>query len=128
MLYNGRYLICVLDKHTDNILYVFDNPKEFSNMIKKNVSTSISRAFVNPDYIINGKYKIEFIDCMTVNNDIFMEEDKIFIDFVKNNININKISNKNLCKILHISERTFYRKIKNSKVRQKVFEKYAEFV
>lgn len=74
-LYKNRYLIAIYDKN-DNLIDVACNPAELSGY--KHPQSMISR-------IYHGKVntnKIYLIDCLEEHNDIFSEEDKLFLDFV----------------------------------------------
>lgn len=76
-LYKGKYLIAVYDKD-DYLIEVACLPRE---LIKKCVSKYISR-------VAKGTIKsnhIYLIDCTEKHDDIFAEEDKLFLNFVKNN-------------------------------------------
>lgn len=106
MLYKKRYLICLIDIYTDNIVSVYDNAVQFSGAYKVDGKTILSKAF-NKDYIFKKRYKIEFIDCYQKQDDIFKEEDEIFLKFIEEK---EAPTIKELCEFKNISNRTFYRR------------------
>ena len=119
MLYKNRYLICLIDRKTDYIAGIFDNCEQFRKVVNnENAPFILNYAFLNPKHIFRKKFKIEFIDCRTITNDVFEDEDRDFIKFLNEN---NKLTNKERCERLNISERTFYRK--QNQFRNKNFEK-----
>lgn len=100
-LYKGRYIIAIYDKN-DYLIDVVCSPKELRDYKNKNSAKSaISHT------LRRGSSSIHFIDVIEKQDDIFIEEDKLFIDFVKETYGeINKIK----AKALGISERTYYRR------------------
>lgn len=123
MLYKKKYLICLIDIATDNIVSVYDNAIQFSEAYKVDGKSILSKAF-NGDYVFRKRYKVEFIDCYEKHNDIFAEEDKEFIKFIEKE---KPPKVENLCKFINVSERTFYRKSnKFSNFKEKVLKQYME--
>lgn len=100
-LYLGRYLIAIYD-HNDNLVDVVDSPsglKMFKN--EGHARSYVSRVF-------HGRIKhsqIHFIDVLEKNEDIFKEEDEIFIKQYKT-----KETNKDKAKKLGIGLRTYLAK------------------
>lgn len=123
MLYKNRYLICLIDIKTDNIVSVYDNAIQLSEAYNIDGRSMLSKAFKN-DYVFKNKYKIEFIDCYEKHNDIFDEEDKKFIEFIEDN----NSPRKKICKLFNISERTYYRHLKNSNFKAKVLREYSSWL
>lgn len=103
-LYKGRYLIAVYDKD-DYLIDVACSVKELKNISKKrSVYSSISRNIHHKSPV----HKYHLIDCLEKHNDIFAEEDEIFLksDFLEHK------TIQQIAKELGISERTLYRKQK----------------
>ena len=102
-LYKGRYLIGWYDKD-DNCIGVFSSIKEL-NEIKK---TPNLYSIIN--HILNKKEGENFtqyrlIDCLEKHEDIFQEEDEIFLKECPE-----KVTNKMKAKSLGLSLKTYYRK------------------
>ena len=84
-LYKGRYLIAVYDE-TDTCVGVFGSIKEIMKIRKLNNPYSMFYR------ILNGKYQFSsntyhLIDCLEEHEDIFVEEDALFLKECNNNLN-----------------------------------------
>lgn len=103
-LYKGRYLIAVYDKD-DYLIDVACSVKELKCPTKKSsVYSSISRNVHHK----SPTHKYYLIDCLEKHNDIFAEEDRIFLE----SLPPKKQTLKEIAKEMGVSERTLYRKKK----------------
>lgn len=75
-LYKGRYLIAIYDEN-DNLIDVGCNPKELLTYKSKYSYSAINLA------LRRGNNRMYLIDVTEKHEDIFAEEDEIFLDFVK---------------------------------------------
>ena len=100
-LYKGRYIIAIYDKN-DYLIEVACSPKELTRYSDENSARS------NISKVLNGRSSksIHLIDVMEKQDDIFAEEDEIFLDYVLET-QVKTIKGK--AKELGISERTYYR-------------------
>lgn len=101
-LYKGKYLIACYDK--DGFLIdVANKPSQITVYKKEQIECICSR-------ILQGKEHkfVKLIDCLEIHNDLFEEEDRIFIEFMKSLPH--KKTNAILAKELGISVRTLYRR------------------
>ena len=115
-LYKGRYLIALYDKD-DMLVDVGMNPFDLStcSISPKSLSENISRGRNS----IFG-YTIHLIDCLEQHNDIFAEEDNIFLDEFLNYLTKEYSKEERLIEIakeLGISKRTAYRWKKQGKLK-----------
>lgn len=104
-LYKGRYIIAIYDKN-DYLIDVVFSPKEMTGYSNANSA----RSFLS--HILKGQcvgMHIHLIDIMEKQDDIFAEEDRIFLDFVKET---KGLTNKEKAKAIGMSERTYYRRKK----------------
>lgn len=99
-LYKGRYIIAVYDNE-DNLLEVETKAEDL-----KFVNGNGLGRRKNGD---NSKYKVYLIDALEKHDDIFQEEDKIFLESIKTE---QKMTNKDQAYNLGISLRQFYYKRK----------------
>lgn len=76
-LYKGRYLIAIYDKN-DECIGVFKSVRELKENNDINQPYSIFYKMLNGEY---GKMfsKYYLIDCLEEHDDIFKEEDKLFL-------------------------------------------------
>lgn len=101
--YLGKYLIALYDNN-DMCVGSFCNAKELAKAFNKNdVWCTLNRALERNSTIYG--YTVHLINVYEEHNDIFSEEDKIFLETCKPSK-----TNKEICKELNINERTFYRK------------------
>ena len=115
-LYKGRYLIALYDKD-DMLVDVGMNPFDLStcSISPKSLSENISRGRNS----ISG-YTIHLIDCLEQHDDIFAEEDNIFLDEFLNYLTKEYSKEERLIEIakeLGISKRTAYRWKKQGKLK-----------
>lgn len=112
-LYRGRYLIAVYDKD-DRCVCVASNLKELERMGNPcTLYSHLSRqCYSSTPYSINARKKYYLIDCLEKHNDIFVEEDKLFLEEIEK---IETIAD--IAKRLGVSERTIFRR--KAKQRQK---------
>lgn len=75
-LYKGRYLIAVYDEE-DNFIDCATSVVGLKNLHKKSVYSQISRGKF---WGVRNKMKTILIDCLEKHDDIFAEEDKIFLE------------------------------------------------
>ena len=102
-LYKNRYLIAVYDNN-ENLVDVLCNSREV---------WKYCRAFYRKNEVSYSKYKFYLIDCLEKHNDIFKEEDKIFLEeFEETRKSETRKNVENLMKKYNISLRTAYRKYK----------------
>ena len=100
-LYKGKYLIAVYDKE-GYLVDVACKPSEI-RYIKGNLKSFLSR-------LASGKItskRFVLIDVTEKHDDVFAEEDKLFLDFIKET---RKKTNAEKAKELGMSERVYYRK------------------
>lgn len=113
-LYKGRFLIAIYDKR-DYLLEVLVSPSESKLYSKRSLFEMLSRKMKNP-----AKYKnIYLIDVFEKHNDAFADEDKIFLNFVKNS----NISDAKIAEHLGINLRSLYRKKRQSRSFAEMIEK-----
>lgn len=74
-LYKGRYLIAIYDKY-DNFIDCGISVRELRLLKHSSVYSQISR---NEFFNSEKCYKVVLIDCLEKHNDIFAEEDEIFL-------------------------------------------------
>ena len=104
-LYKGKYLIAIYDKN-DYLVDVSGNP----STLKCFKNSSVARSVISK--VFNGERKnesIHFIDVFEKHDDIFSDEDKVFLEFVEME-KTSKNTVASFCRENNISERTFYRK------------------
>lgn len=101
-LYKGKYLIAIYDKD-DYLLDVVTTPEDFRFGNKDTLRSELSRKLKN----IDTNKKIHLIDCTEKHSDIFAEEDKIFLKYVKQT---RKKTAEEKAKELGINVRTYYRR------------------
>jgi hypothetical protein len=75
-LYKGKYLIAIYDEN-DNLIDVGCNPKELLTFSSENPYSLFMRA------LKRRKNRVYLIDVTEKQEDIFAEEDEVFLDFVK---------------------------------------------
>ena len=109
-LYKGKYLIAVYDE--EDIL--IDVANELKQSLKYN-SYYLSRLANNKISNANSKYKVRVLDAITIHDDIFAEEDRLFLEFIKEEY---KPSARTEAERLGVSVRTYFRHILDT--RQKV--------
>lgn len=104
-LYKGRYLIALYDKD-DILVDVGMNPLDL--FICANRPRSLYEDISRGRNVIFG-YTIHLIDCLETHDNVFQEEDKIFIDEFKDSFT--NIEERIIAKAkeLGISRRTAYR-------------------
>lgn len=110
-LYRGNYIVAVYDDNND-LIDVGCYPSELNTIWKNGSSANsyISRVF-------NGKIKdkrIHFIDVTKRQDDIFAEEDELFLEYVMKNRNyaagdIDRPTSKSEADRLGVSIRTYFR-------------------
>ena len=116
-LYKGKYIIAIYDEN-DDLIEVACKPEElkfFKN--KRYLLPSLNRYLrtnTSPKHT-----KLYFIDCTEKHDDIFAEEDEIFLDFVKSEL---FKTQRELAKELGVSLGT-YRKYKNNGTLYKLEDK-----
>ena len=101
-LYKGKYLIAVCDRK-GNVLDVGLSIAELARgEYRPELYAALSKSRI-------GKYKYKYvlIDCLEKHDDIFAEEDQIFLDFVES---ITPKSPEERAKELGMSVRNMYRK------------------
>lgn len=99
--YKGRYLIAIYDKE-DRLIDVASTMKELRVVNKETAHSYLSYHKNNK----SNKHKYYLIDVFEKHNDIFEEEDKLFLEmFDKPHITLKEIALQ-----LGITERTLYRK------------------
>lgn len=106
-LYKGRYLIALYDKN-DMLVDVGINPYDLKCT---KVPNSLYQNICRERYSLFG-YTLHFIDCLEIHDDIFKEEDELFLkqyaEIVGEDLSaVKKIEQK--AKKLGISNRTAYR-------------------
>lgn len=108
-LYKGKYLIAVCDRK-GNVLDVGLSPKEIFRRAesRQRLYETFSKSRIN----VKSKYKYVLIDCLEQHNDVFTEEDQLFLDFVES---ITPKSPEERAKELGMSVRNMYRLEKLSK-------------
>lgn len=112
-LYKDRYLIALYDKN-DYLIDVGAEPKEL-NFFRSRVSSfyeQVSRG----DKRYRG-CKMFFIDCKEKHEDVFKEEDELFLEEIENSKKGKDEKLKEIAKKLGISKRTAYRWVKNGKIK-----------
>ena len=113
-LYKDRYLIALYDKN-DYLVDVGVQPKEL-NLFRRRVSSfyeKVSRG----DKRYWG-YKIFFIECKEKHEDVFKEEDKLFLQEIENSKQGKDEKLEEIAKKLGISKRTAYRWVKKGKIKE----------
>ena len=107
-LYKDRYLLAFYKN--GNMIFCVDNASEFRKAIQNIFDKKIKHVYSLLSHAFNkGSKSIIFIDAYKVLDDVFFEEDKIFVDFVVEN---SKKTNKNIAADIGCSDRTLYRKSK----------------
>ena len=99
-LYKGKYLIAIYDDN-DFLVDVVSSPKELKGYKNENAAKSYIA------HVFNGREckNIHFIDVTEKHNDIFAEEDELFLqDFKQNNKSVEEI-----VKQLGVCVRTYYK-------------------
>ena len=106
-LYRGRYLIALYDKN-DMLVGVGTNPFDLSYVINP---LTLYGNMCRERYSLFG-YTIHLIDCLEIHEDIFKEEDELFLeryaDFIGKGLDMDKKLEQK-AKELGISKRTAYR-------------------
>lgn len=106
-LYKGRYLIALYDKN-DMLVDVGINPYDLKCTKAPN---SLYQNICRERYSLFG-YTLHFIDCLEIHDDIFKEEDELFLkqyaDFVGKDLDTDKKMEQK-AKKLGVSKRTAYR-------------------
>lgn len=113
-LYKDRYLIALYDKN-DYLIDVGVEPKEL-NIFRSRVSSfyeQVSRG----DKRYRG-CKMFFIDCKEKHEDVFKEEDELFLQEIENSKKGKDEKLKEIAKKLGISKRTAYIWAKNGKIKE----------
>jgi hypothetical protein len=105
VLYKDKYLIALYDKH-DNLVDVGLRPKELE-LYKDNPRT-FYECVCRGDKTFRG-CKLFLIDCTVVHDDIFKEEDEIFIKEIVEPAKSTDAKVKDISKKLGVSKRTVYR-------------------
>lgn len=87
-LYKDKYILALYDK--EDIVGVFDNIRDMFSIFRGTITYThltrvVSDIYLNRDKQIYG-LDIIFIDAFKVEDDIFSEEDKIFINYIENEI------------------------------------------
>ena len=100
-LYKKKYLIAVYDKD-DNLVSVSGNAKLLSCAVRVALTRKL--------------YKVYLIDVYEKHDDIFSFEDEIFLKEEQNNI----LTNKEKANKMGISLRTYQRRLKDEKIRNKI--------
>lgn len=107
-LYKGKYLIAMYDKQ-DNSIDVGCNPSELNTIFKtKNAANS------HFSHVWAGRrvdHRVHLIDVTEIHDDIFAEEDEIFLQFLNNREHIteDRLSDKVKAERLGVSLRTYTR-------------------
>lgn len=95
-LYKNRYLIAIYDNN-DNLIEVAENPRELLFLKNRPEPYAFIKNFLdkrkNPT-----TFTIHLIDVYEKHNDIFVEEDKIFLNIVKKSIKSQQARRKNINK------------------------------
>ncbi|NCD06399.1 MAG: hypothetical protein EOL97_09785 [Spirochaetia bacterium] len=113
-LYKGRYLIALYEKDNETLamnengIAIFASPKELSlwlNRTDNSVYSGIRHLLNEEKRKLFATYNLHLIDCLEQNNDCFVEEDKLFLQFIEKDManSPKKINNTD------ISRRQFYR-------------------
>lgn len=110
-LFKGRYLIALYDSD-DCLVDVGLNPLELAKTVKRphtlyeNISKGCETLY---------GYKVHLIDCLEKHNDIFAEEDELFLQ----TLDLESVDEKleRIAKELGISKRTAYRWRYNGKLK-----------
>lgn len=117
-LYKNKYIIAVYDRSDEELLGVFDNPKDMESLLQtKWANTIISRyisAFNTFPIIKCNNYVFHFIDVYEKHNDCFADEDKAFLKEFGLNKKYKTETQRTIeyCKREGISLRTYYRRKK----------------
>lgn len=111
-LYRGRYLIALYDKN-DILVDVATLPSELE--LFKRRPSSFYEQVCRGDNRLYG-CRVYLIDCLEKNDDIFSEEDKIFLDEINTIESVDK-QLEEIAKINGVSKRTAYRWRKIGKIK-----------
>ena len=105
-LYKGKYLIAIYDKE-DRLIDVACNVNELTHYKNSNTAWSIIGHVQRGSIKSDGIY---LIDVTEKHNDIFSEEDELFLKWFNEE---RKPNNKEVCEKLGISQATYYNHKKN---------------
>lgn len=112
-LYKGRYLIAVYANNDEDLLGVFDNPKDMEDFLGTKYAREIIARYIQTfktfPVIACNRYVFHFIDVYEEHDDVFAEEDKIFIEMIpKSKTQLMK----EYCKKHRVSRKTYYRRLR----------------
>ena len=111
-LYRGKYLIAVYDKQ-GYLKGVYDSVEDMADKLgicASNVYTILCKSVKDSNF----SSRIKLIDT-TPQDDIFNYEDKLFLEYCFVN---DLLEVEDICKVLGISQRTYYRYKKKNKLNQ----------
>ena len=104
-LYKGRYLIALYDCN-DRLVAVGDNPFQLGIRRPQSFYEQMSRGDMS-----FYKCKVHLIDCLKVHDDVFKEEDEMFLSELRY-VKTRDKEIEEIAKRLGISKRTAYRRLK----------------
>lgn len=106
-LYKGKYLIAKYDLQ-DRLIQVGTKPSEFGLKSYSGLKSAINK--INSD-AFNKQYRLFLIDCLETHDDIFAEEDKIFLQELDFQRESKRAIIQRYAKINNIHERTVYKRL-----------------
>lgn len=103
-LYKGKYLIAICDRHGDIVDVGLSIPEIAARGHRDALYAAFSKSRID-----RNKYKYVLVDCLEEHDDIFAEEDKLFLEFVEQ-LEQEKHPVIAMAKEYNIPERTLYRR------------------
>ncbi len=85
-MYQGRYLVCFYAKD-ETLVDVFENAKEVQEFLNvRGAHYTLNDVYSKLNHVLKGKCKssmIKFVDVFETHDDVFKEEDALFLDFLR---------------------------------------------
>ena len=113
-LFKNRYIIAVYSANGEDLLGVYDNPQDMERLLQTKYADCIISRYIKTfgtfPIIQCNSYVFYFIDVFEKHNDVFAEEDRIFLKELNLPRKTKMQRVREYCKRHNVSEKTYYRR------------------